>query len=223
MQIVQKESLLRFVEVICRHGRWSSVSRNLSLRHFPTPVISTRTRDSRTDGSKNQSFSIIIKYFLTCWSQPVSLDFANGYLNEHMCCKCSCTYASAQWGRSKEAAKQGGKDRVELSLPCSQPDPSLFTVARHDLRINILVERTIGGLVVIKTLTSIRPGSLRWEALGQKHAGDPSSKPMWPSGDLSCKQGNRDPFPLWRTCDLSDFLQKLVGSLQILKIWEQAN
>ena len=79
---------------------------------------------------------------------------------------------------SKEAAKQGSKHRVELSLPCSQPDPSLFTVARHDLRINILVERTFGGLVVIKTLTSIRPGSLRWEALGQKHAGDPSSKPM---------------------------------------------
>ena len=79
---------------------------------------------------------------------------------------------------SSQARRQGGKDRVELSLPCSQPDPSLFTVARHDLRISILVERTIGGLVVIKTLTSIRPGSLRWEALGQKHAGDPSSKPM---------------------------------------------
>ena len=188
MQIVQKESLLRFVEVICRHGRWSSVSRNLSLRHFPTPVISTRTWDSRTDGSKIQSFSIIIIYFLICWSQPVSLDFVNGYLGEHMCCKCSCTYASAQRGPSKEARK----DRVELSLPCSQPDPSLFTVARHDLRINILVERTFGGLVVIKTLTSIRPGSLRWEALGQKHAGDPSSKTMWPSGNLSCKQGNRD-------------------------------
>ena len=127
--------------------------------------------------------------------------------------------------RGDEAANsQGRKHRVELSLPCSQPAPSLFTVARRDLRINILVERTFGGLVVIKTLTSIRPGSLRWESLGQKHAGDPSSKPMWPSGDLSCKQGNRDSIsPLWRTCDLSDFLRKLVRSLQILKIWEQAN
>ena len=79
---------------------------------------------------------------------------------------------------TKQGSSQARKDRVELSLPCSQPDPSLFTVARHDLRINILVERTFGGIVVIKTLTSIRPGSLRWEALGQKHAGDPSSKQM---------------------------------------------
>ena len=125
MQIVQKESLLRFVEVICRHGRWSSVSRNLSLRHFPTPVISTWTWDSRTDGSKIQSFSIIIIYFLICWSQPVSLDFVNGYLGEHMCCKCSCTYASAQRGRSKEARKQAPRRALppllstrSLSLHC---------------------------------------------------------------------------------------------------------